>query len=150
MPEWLEAELSRQLAPVAAPAALAFPAPGRIAPRRTFRLAPILAAAAAIAVFLLAALPSSISPSEVNRYLAQSGIRLPIPAATPARIQRTRVLEAKGARIAEVTYRLAGMETTVRIARASSVQGPAWQAHGTYAIACAEPRIACVLCHANL
>lgn len=152
MPEWLELELAHHLAPVEAPPALAWQAPERRRPRRSLTLLPILAAAAAVAVLILAAPRSAHSPEAVNRYLdREAGIRLAIPRSTRATIERVRVLPQNGARIAAVTYRLHHTEATVLIARAGTVRGPEWRPHGqNYAIACAEPQFACLLCHASL
>ncbi len=152
MPDWLELELAHRLAPVEAPPQLTWQAPARPAQRRSFTLIPILAAAAAVALLLLAAPRGPAGVAGVNRYLSsRAGIDLPIPAHTRARLERARILEQGGVRVAAVTYRLDNSEATVLIARASAVRGPAWKPHGrTYAIACAKPHMACVLCHSNL
>ena len=137
MPEWLESELARHLAPVEAPPTLVFPAKQR----RTFTLAPILAVAAAIAVAVLATVPPRPGVAEVNRYLqARAGVYLTIPADTTARFERVRLVRPG---VAAVTYGQAGTKSTVLIARASAVSGNAWKSHGAYAI-----NGPCVLCHA--
>ena len=149
MPEWLEAELRRELAPVEAPSLLAFAAPMTPAARRKLRLMPMIAVVAMAAVLLLAAVPAGTSPAAVNRYLERHcGIRLPIPAGSPAQVINARLVGAKG--VAAVTYRLAGMESTVLIARASAVRGPEWKAHGNYAVASSDAQGACGLCHSSL
>ena len=152
MSDWLELELAHHLAPVEAPPALVFERPAPRPSRRSFTLAPVLAAAAAVALVLLAAPQQHTNPLEINRYFrAQAGIDLPIPANTAAHIEGARVMSQGESRIAAVTYRSGGREGTVLIARASTVRGSEWKPHGQiYAIACAEPQIACVLCHANL
>jgi hypothetical protein len=134
MPEWLEQELTRHLAPVEAPPALTWRPP---APKR--RLEPILALAATIALVFLATAPSPSSPAEVNRYLQrEAGIQLAIPANTSARLERADV----NGGIASVTYRVGGAEARVLIARASLVSGPSWKPHGNYVISGS-----CGLCH---
>jgi hypothetical protein len=152
MSEWLELELAHHLAPVEAPPSLTWRAPVQRQPRRTFTLVPILAAAAAVAAVILAVLPVPTTPAAVNRYLQrEAGIRLPIPASSPAVLEKARIVNENGARVAAVTYRMNHTQTTVLIARASTVRGPAWRPHGQgYVIASAEPRLACLLCHANL
>ena len=144
MPEWLELELAHHLAPVNAPPSLTFRQPvEKTPPRWSLTLAPILAMAAAVAVVILATVPARLGVPEANRYLrTRAGVELPIPVNPRARIERVRVLRN---RIASVTYRIDGTEATVLIARVSTVSGPAWKAHGAYAIAGS-----CVLCHANL
>jgi len=140
MPEWLELELAHHLAPVKAPPSLTFRQPVAKTPSRwSFTLAPILAMAAAVAVVILATLPARLSVAEANHYLrTRAGVQLAIPADTRARIEQVRL---RG-RVASVTYRVDGVEATVLIARASTVSGPEWKAHGAYAIAGS-----CVLCH---
>lgn len=152
MPEWLELELAHHLAPVEAPAELRWREPEPRRPRWGFTLAPILAAVAAVAVLMLAAPFRVSSPEVVNRYLErEAGIRLAIPPSTRAVIERARIVNRDGVRVAAVTYRLNRTEATVLIARAGAVRGAEWRPHGRdYAIACAEPQIACLLCHANL
>ena len=152
MPEWLELELAHHLAPVEAPPELRWREPEPRRRRWSFTLAPILAAVAAVAVVLLAAPFRVTSPEAVNRYLErEAGIRLPIPASTRAVIERARIVNRDGVRVAEVTYRVNRTEATVVIARAGTVWGAEWRPHGqNYAIACAEPQAACLLCHANL
>jgi hypothetical protein len=149
MPEWLELELAHHLAPVEAPPALTWQALEPRRPRRSFTLLPILAAAAAVAVLILAAPRGASSPEAVNRYLdREAGIRLAIPRATRATIERVRILHENGGRIAAVTWRLRHTEATVLIARAGTVRGPEWRPHGqNYAIASADPQFACLLCH---
>jgi hypothetical protein len=147
MSDWLELELAHHLAPVEAPVALTLPQ--RRPARRSYTMAPFLAAAAAVALLLLVAPHDSTSPTAVNRYLrASAGIDLPIPSNTRAHIEKARMLEGG---VASITYRIGQGRATVWIARASAVRGPAWKAHGqTYAMAYAEPRVACLLCHSNL
>ena len=151
MPEWLELELAHQLAPVKAPAALQFEVPRRVS-RRSFTLAPLLAGAAALAVLLLAAPHPRTNPEEINSYFeSQAGIALPIPSNTRAAIEKAGMVDREGARVASVTYRAAGREATVLIARAATVRGPDWKPHGQiYAISYTDAQIACLLCHANL
>lgn len=148
MSDWLELELAHHLAPVEAPPSLTWRAPEAAPPRPrwSFTLAPIVGLAAAIAVLILAAFPGRTTAGAVNRYLArEAGFQLPIPGSTRAQLERARIVKRGGARIAAITYRLNGTESTVLIARAGTIRGAAWQAHGTYAIAGS-----CVLCHANL
>lgn len=149
MPEWLQLELARNLAPVEAPPALAWQGLEPHRPRRGFKLLPMLAAAAAAALLILAAPRTAASPEAVNRYLdREAGIRLPIPPSTRATIERVRVLHRNGTRIAAVTYRLHHTGATVLIARAGTVQGPEWRPHAqNYAIASADPQAVCLLCH---
>jgi hypothetical protein len=156
MLDWLELELAQQLAPVEAPPALTWrvlaPAAQAGRARRTFRLFPFVAAVAALAVVVLAVLPGVTTPAAVNRYLQrEAGIEFPIPASTHAVLERARIVNENGARIAAVTYRLNHTKATVLIARAGTVRGAEWRPHGqAYVIACAEPQTACLLCHANL
>jgi len=149
MSEWLKLELAHHLAPVEAPLSLTWPAPESRRPRLSFTLLPILAAAAALALLILAVPRAGISPAAANRCLARdAGIPLAIPESTPAVIQRARILNQNGARIAAITYGLHHREATVLIARAGTVTGPAWRPHGqAYVIACADPPLACLLCH---
>ncbi len=145
MPEWLEVELTKHLAPVEAPPSLVWrpPVPKT---RWSLTLSPILAMAAVFALVLLFSAPRGRIVDKVNYFLkTRADIQLSIPATTKARLQHVRIVDSGGARIAEVTYRMDGAEATVLIARANAVRGLAWKSHGAYVISGN-----CVLCHANL
>ncbi len=145
MPEWLEVELTKHLAPVQAPPSLTW-RPPTPKTRWSFTLSPILAMAAVFALVLLFSAPQRRIVDKVNYFLkTQADIQLSIPASTKARLQHVRIVDPSGARIVEVTYRVDSAEAKVLIARAAAVRGTAWKSHGAYVISGS-----CVLCHANL
>src|SRR5690348_3292825 len=98
MSDWLDSDLAQHLRPVEAPPDLW----SRVSPahpddrRRGFRLAPILAIAAAIAAFMIAAprTPSirTSDPTELNRWMrSAAAIDLAVPENAAGRIRGARI-----------------------------------------------------------
>lgn len=198
--QWLEMELTRQLAPVDAPDEL-WP---RIAepqiqqrPARTFEWGWALAAAAALVLTVTGGLVWRIAqgrgldslaieelhsagaldfrsedPSEIRAWVkAKSGIDIELPDRLPAgsgvRLMGARMIARSGSPAAAVAYRVKDRTAALLVAQTHGSAGSAhrfarsgaggvfsWTMRGEeYAIASSagnDPRIACLLCHAQV
>jgi hypothetical protein len=103
----------------------------------------------------------SSDPAQISAWLRRAGLDVKLPAETAAsvRLVGARVIEKRGARVAEIQYKVGPDTATLLVARAGS--GPdaghrslAWRSRGqSYALASSSserPDAPCLLCHASL